>query len=267
MLFFVTCAAMGQNAVDTSLFEAHIHISGPDTLPYRIYCSEMAKNADLSDNDSLQGLPLVVFLHGAGERGNNNTDQLRLGVRFFLNDSVTGHYPFILLAPQCPQDKRWVNTDWTLPSHTMDAQPTAEMSGVFRLIDSLIHSGAVDRSRIYICGISMGGFGVWDALSRRPETFAAGIAICGGGDTHQAQRLTGIPIWAFHGKKDKLVQYKRSVDMCKAIKHNGGKNIKLTSYNGIGHGCWDKAMSTPGLFQWLFSKQNYGKTRQNNREK
>lgn len=258
-LFFYI--AGGQNAPDINLFEAHTHCTGTDTLPYRIYCSELAKTPKMDTYASIHGLPLVVFLHGAGERGNNNIDQLRLGVSFFLDDSVTDRYSFILLAPQCPADKRWVNTDWTLPCHTMDAEPTAEMRGVFWLIDSLVHSGTADSNRIYICGISMGGFGVWDALQRRPETFAAAIAICGGGDTKQAKRLKTIPIWVFHGKKDKLVQYKRSNDMYGSVKRAGGKNIILTSYANTGHGCWDKAMSTPGLFQWLFSKHNNGKTK------
>ncbi len=261
ILFLAINVVFGQNMPDTSLFEAHIHYTKTDTLPYRIYCSERAKTSDLDRAIPAHGQPLVVFLHGAGERGNNNIDQLRLGVRFFLNDSVTDRYSFILLAPQCPLNKRWVNTDWTLPSHTMDAEPTAEMKGVLWLIDSLVYTGTVDKNRIYICGISMGGFGVWDALSRRPETFAAAIAICGGGDTKQAKRLKAIPIWAFHGKKDKLVQYKRSNDMYGSVKRAGGKNIILTSYANTGHGCWDKAMSTPGLFNWLFSKQNNGKAK------
>ncbi len=246
---------------DTSLFDAHIHHTKTDTLPYRIYCSDRAKTADSGRAVTVHRQPLVVFLHGAGERGNNNIDQLRLGVRFFLNDSVTDRYSFILLAPQCPLNKRWVNTDWTLSSHTMEAEPTSEMEGVFWLIDSLVYTGTVDKNRIYICGISMGGFGVWDALSRRPETFAAAIAICGGGDTALAKQLANVPIRAFHGKKDKLVQYRRSLDMYRSIKRAGGKSITLTSYNNVGHGCWDHAMSTPGLFEWLFSKHSNGKTK------
>ena len=248
--------AKSQDLPNLNLFEAHTHCTGTDTLPYRLYCSEMAKSADADTAQIANGLPLVVFLHGAGERGNNNADQLRMGVRFFLNDSITNRYPFILLAPQCPLNKRWVNTDWTLPFHTMDAEPTAEMTGLFWLIDSLVGTGTVDKNRIYICGISMGGFGVWDALQRRPESFAAAIAICGGGDTAMAKHLTHIPIRTFHGKKDKLVQYRRSLDMYRSIKRTGGNNITLTSYNNVGHGCWDHAMSTPGLFKWLFSKHN-----------
>ena len=162
---------------DTSLFEAHRHIEGNDTLPYRLYRSQKA-------DTTMEALPLVIFLHGAGERGNDNYMQLKHCIKYFLDDTVTGRYPFLLMVPQCPNERRWVNTDWSLPEHTMDSVPTAELSGVMAVLDSLIACGAVDSTRVYICGISMGGFGTWDALQRWPEKFAAAIAICGGETLH-----------------------------------------------------------------------------------
>ena len=102
---------------DASLFEAHYHIEDNDTLPYRLYRSQKA-------DTMTEALPLVIFLHGAGERGNDNCMQLKHCIKYFLDDTVTGRYPFMLIVPQCPNDRRWVNTDWSLPEHTMDSVPT-----------------------------------------------------------------------------------------------------------------------------------------------
>lgn len=231
---------------DTTLFEARLHIQGTDTLPYRFYRSKKAETTN-------EALPLVIFLHGAGERGNDNVAQLTHCVRFFLDDTITNNYPFLLVAPQCPEGKRWVNTDWSLPEHQMEPEPTAEMQAVFALMDSLIDSGTVDAKHVYICGISMGGFGVWDALQRRPQRFAAAIAICGGGDPAYAEAMKDIPIYIFHGMRDGVVTPSRSTQMYNALKQAGNPRAVLVTYPDLGHECWDRALSTPGIFKWLFS--------------
>ena len=231
-----------------SKFESKLHIENNDTLPFLLYCSEKADSTDAA-------LPLVVFLHGAGERGNNNTDQLRHCIHYFLDDTITTRYPFLLIAPQCPAEQRWVNTDWKLLEHEMEREPTAQMRGVFAVIDSLVACGDVDATRVYICGISMGGFGVWDALQRHPEKFAAAIAICGGGDPHYASRMKDVPVYIFHGQCDKLVKPSRSQQMFEALQAAGNTEAVYVSYHDLGHLCWDRAFSTPGLFKWLFSKK------------
>ena len=231
---------------DTTLLESGRYVEGNDTLPYRLYRSVKAESAT-------EAVPLVVFLHGAGERGNDNAMQLFHCIHFFLDDSVTSRYPFLLLVPQCPEEQRWVNTDWRLPEHEMEEEPTAQMKGVFALIDCLSTCGTVDPERVYICGISMGGFGVWDALQRRPETFAAAIAICGGGDPSYAEGMKDTPVYVFHGLKDKLVKPQRSEQMVKALRAAGNTQLKYVTYPQLGHLCWDQAFSTPRIFQWLFS--------------
>ena len=233
---------------DTSLFEAHRHIEGNDTLPYRLYRSQKADTMS-------EALPLVIFLHGAGERGNDNCMQLKHCIKYFLDDSVTSRYPFLLMVPQCPNERRWVNTDWSLPEHTMDSIPTAELRGVMTVLDSLIECGAVDSTRVYICGISMGGYGTWDALQRWPEKFAAAIAICGGGDSAYAESMKAIPIYIFHGLQDGVVMPSRSIQMYDALREAGNTGAILVTYPELGHGCWDEAFSTPGLFKWLFGKK------------
>lgn len=233
---------------DTSLFASYYHIERNDTLPYRLYRSKKA-------DTMTEALPLVIFLHGAGERGNDNFMQLKHCIKYFLDDTVTNHYPFLLMVPQCPNDRRWVNTDWSLPEHAMDSVPTVELRGVMAVLDSLIDAGAVDSTQVYICGISMGGYGTWDALQRWPEKFAAAIAICGGGDPAYALAMKNIPIYIFHGMLDRAVMPSRSIQMYNALKEVGNEEAILVTYPELVHLCWDAAFSTPGLFKWLFGKR------------
>lgn len=232
---------------DTTQFQAYCHVSSDLVLPFRLYRSQKA--------DAQLSVPLVVFLHGAGERGDDNYRQLKHCVKYFLDDTITNRYPFLLLVPQCPEGRRWVNTDWNLPAHSMESEPTAELRGVMSVVDSLIGCGAVDSTRVYISGISMGGFGVWDALQRWPERFAAGIAICGGGDPAYSYKMKDLPIFIFHGLKDGVVLPSRSIQMYEALKASGSHDYLLITYPNLYHQCWDQAFSTPGLFQWLFDNQ------------
>ena len=232
---------------DTSLFQAHRYVSNSTVLPFRLYRSQKA-NSQFS-------VPLVVFLHGAGERGDDNYRQLKHCVKYFLDDTITGRYPFLLLVPQCPEGKRWVNTDWNLPSHQMESEPTVELQAVMAVVDSLIGCGAVDPTRVYISGISMGGFGVWDALQRWPDRFVAAIAICGGGDPSYSDRMKDLPIYIFHGLKDSVVLPSRSIQMYEALKASGSHDYLLITYPNFNHQCWDQAFSTPGLFYWLFGNK------------
>ena len=254
-LLFLALALMVGNLLqaqeilpDTCLFEAYHHIESNDTLSYRLYRSQKA-------DTMTDALPLVIFLHGAGERGNDNYMQLKHCIKYFLDDTVTSRYPFLLMVPQCPNERRWVNTDWSLPEHKMDSVSTAEMCGVMAVLDSLIDVGAVDSTRVYICGISMGGFGVWDALQRWPEKFTAAIPICGGGDPAYAEAMKDVPVYIFHGLQDGVVMPSRSIQMYEALRDAGNEEAILLTYPKLGHGCWDEAFSTLGLFRWLFEKK------------
>lgn len=218
------------------------------TLPYQLFRSEKAET-------TTEAVPLVVFLHGAGERGNDNNAQLKYCVNYFLDDTITNQYPFLLLVPQCPEGKRWVNTDWSLPEHQMESEPTAELLYVMHLVDSLVVCGAVDANHVYIAGISMGGFGVWDALQRWPDKFAAAIAICGGGDPAYAEKMHGIPVYIFHGMQDDVVLPQRSIQMYNALQAAGNNKAILVTYHDLAHDCWDEAFHTKGLLKWLFEER------------
>jgi predicted peptidase len=231
----------------TQLYErGKIENATGDSLPYRLLKPEKM--------DSNERYPLVVFLHGAGERGNENNTQLyHIGKQFATPENLQKH-PCFFVAPQCPNDKRWVEVDWALPEHTMPKDPSPQMQMVFDLIDKLAADLPVDKSRIYIMGLSMGGFGTWDAIQRRPDLFAAAIPICGGGDVAEAAKLKDLPIWAFHGEVDGVVLVKRTKDMIAAIEDAGGKP-KMTIYPNVNHDSWVRTFVDPAMYDWLFAQK------------
>lgn len=198
--------------------------------------------------------PLVIFLHGAGERGNDNEKQLKHGVKIFTKPKNLIKYPCFVIAPQCPVGKRWVEVSWSLPKHNMPEKPSESVSLLMQLIDDFCKKYPVDTTRIYVTGLSMGGFGTWDVISRYPDKFAAAVPICGGGDENQASKIANIPIWAFHGGKDRVVKTYRTRNMIKAIKKEGGKP-KYTEFPKLGHFSWKAAYNTKGLLKWMFSQK------------
>src|SRR4051812_12672147 len=143
-------------------------------------------------------VPLVVILHGAGERGSDNSAQLKYGAPLF--EKANEKYPCYVLVPQCPKDQKWVDWDWSKAFTNQPAEMTWPTKVLMQMIEEFPKNNPdVDTDRIYLTGLSMGGYGTWDLLTRFPERFAAGIPICGGGDTSKAAALVKIPIWAFHG--------------------------------------------------------------------
>lgn len=206
-----------------------------------------------ADYDSSKIYPLVIFLHGAGERGNDNESQLSFAGKVFSDEKFMKKYPAFVLLPQCPEEYRWVEVDWGLENHKMPESPSQPFVLLIPMIDKIISSYSIDTTRLYIMGLSMGGFGVWDLISRYPQKFAAAVPVCGGGDEQQAENLVNIPIWAFHGKLDKVVLPSRSVNMIEAVRKTGG-NPKFTLYPNVGHGSWNNAFSEPELFPWLFEQ-------------
>jgi len=178
-----------------------------------------------------QDYPLVVFLHGAGERGNNLDMLKKHGPP---KTAINGHgFPFILAAPQCPPD-RWWNPD-----------------EVIALTRHLAKTLRVDQKRIHLTGLSMGGFGTWACLAKEPDLYASGVPICGGGDPNNARILKDIPIWAFHGEKDEAVPVEKTREMEAAILKDGGKKLLVTYYPEEGHESWIPAYADPSLFAWM----------------
>jgi predicted peptidase len=197
--------------------------------------------------------PLVIFLHGAGERGDDNISQLVHAAREFADEERRRAYPAYVLFPQCPKEKKWVNVDWNQESHTLPDQPSESMALVKALVDEMIESAGIDDTRIYITGLSMGGFGTWDAIARYENFFAAAAPICGGGDPATASRFVDLPIWCFHGTKDRVVKFHRTQEMVDALKKLGG-DPKFTEYPDVEHNSWTPTYANPALYEWMFAQ-------------
>ncbi|WP_339742105.1 prolyl oligopeptidase family serine peptidase [uncultured Rubinisphaera sp.] len=177
--------------------------------------------------------PLMIFLHGMGERGNDLDQVLKHGPPKLIKAGK--EFPFIVVSPQLTTDvRRW------------DVQQLSTM------LDDLESNYAIDKSRIYLTGLSMGGYGTWAWGAETPERFAALAPICGGGDPDKANQLTKVPIWAFHGMKDNAVPVERSIEMKEAIEAAGG-DIKLTLYPEASHDSWTESYNNPELYQWFLS--------------
>lgn len=180
-----------------------------------------------------QAWPLMLFLHGAGERG-ENLDQVKTHGPPKLVEAGQ-QFPFILVSPQCPKDRWW--------------QPM-ELAA---LLDEIVEKYKVDPDRIYVTGLSMGGFGTWALAAYQPRRFAALVPICGGGETLHAKLLAGVPIWVFHGAKDRVVPPERSQAMVDSLKKQGG-NVQFTLYPDAQHDSWTATYADPELYRWLLQQ-------------
>ncbi len=245
-LFAVQLLSTTQADDVLSQFETHTFTNDAgEQLPYRLL-----KPLNYSNETKY---PLVVFLHGSGERGNDNRLQLKHAAGDIASQQNQRANACFVLAPQCPKGQRWVDVDWSGDEHEMADEPTGPQRLVMKIVDQLENDFSIDKNRIYITGLSMGGFGVWDAIQRWPERFAAAVPVCGGGDVRQAKAIAKIPIWVFHGAKDNVVQPGRSRKMIDAIRAAGGKPT-YTEYSEAGHDSWSVTYRNAQLYKWLFAQ-------------
>jgi predicted peptidase len=184
--------------------------------------------------------PVILFLHGAGERGSDLALVETHGPPKLI--AAGEKIPAIVVSPQCPANE-W----WTEDAHLLALE---------RLLDEIVAKYRVDEDRIYVTGISMGGYGTWALASRQPERFAAAVPICGGGNALPASRLLrNLPIWAFHGDADPVVPVVESQRMVDAIRRVGGTMATITIYPGVGHDSWTQAYEDEALWEWLFAQR------------
>ena len=184
--------------------------------------------------------PLILFLHGAGERGDDPAKIASHGPPKMI--ARENHaFPFIIVSPQCPAEEWWSNP--------------MQVRFLNALLDDVVARYRVDRSRIYLTGLSMGGFGTWSLAAAHPERFAAIAPICGGGDPAVAARLAGLPIWVFHGAKDPTVPLRKSEEMVEALK-KAGADVKFTVYPEAAHDSWSATYANPGLYDWFLQHRN-----------
>jgi len=232
----------------SSKFSVNTYINNKgDTLRYRQL---------FPDSDTLRRFPLIIFLHGSGERGNDNEAQLKWGVMNFATDENMMRYPAFVIAPQCPSGVSWSNFNRDRNSTQMSLlpAPTKPMQLLIELIERAKKTLRVDTNRIYITGLSMGGYGAYDAIERYPHLFAAAVPVCGGGDASKAASIAHLRIWIFHGAEDPAVSPLFSLDMLQALT-KAGAHPGFTQYPEVGHFSWLGAYSDQQMLAWLFRQR------------
>lgn len=246
IIFFFTqmlaTAGMSQN---TALFDKLIFKTTRLNLPYRLL---KPVNPKVKER-----FPLIIFLHGAGERGSDNERQLDHIASAVLDERARGKYPCYVLAPQCPAGDSWIGGKRTASGYQMDSEPSRPMKALIALIRKLEEEYPIDTTRIYITGLSMGGFGTFDLISRMPEKFAAAVPICGGADSDFTARFANIPMWIFHGSKDQIVPVEFSRTVVRNL-WNQHASPGYTEYADIAHESWIQAYQEPHLLPWLFDQ-------------
>lgn len=240
---FIKCQNIDQ-------FEKEIFISGNDTLNYRIL-----KPKNYNSNKSY---PLHLFLHGAGERGNDNQSQLIHGSDLFLKEENREKFNSWVIFPQCKLGDRWPSfkfDDWNgEPENNSNNKPNPSLQLVIELMDKFTEKDQVDQNKIYVSGLSMGGMGTFEILYRRPDMFAAATPICGNGIEQLAMVYAKkVPIWIFHGSDDRVVSPNHSLKMAKALIKYGG-SPRLTFYENVGHDSWNNAFNEKDFLNWIHSK-------------
>ncbi len=251
-LFGMMVSILLAHAQKHETYEKKLFVNGKDTLRYRIQYPEKYKKR--------KAYPLVVFLHGSGERGRDNEAQLTHGGKLFAQADIRKHFPAIVIFPQCPSDSAWSrfrrvgNTGERqfLPDET----PPVSQQLVKQLIDNMVTLRQVDERRLYIGGLSLGGFGTYDLITRYPDYFAAAFPICGAANVPLfLERATQVPMWIFHGALDNSVSPKEDRELFKAMMTRGAKKVMYTEYPQAGHNSWDSAFAEPKLLPWLFSNK------------
>lgn len=219
------------------------------TIPYRLHIPE----------SGAEGAPLVLFMHGAGERGTDNCLPLRAALDVFAksNPEVASA---VILVPQCPMVEEngdegfWVRSPWGVGNYdATEVEESWELEAVVGLLEKTVAELGVDADRVYVMGLSMGGFATWDLISRHGELFAAAMPICGGADPANAEKIKDIPIRTFHGAVDDIVPPAATREMAEALAPIAA-DFKYVEFPGVGHFSWDAACSYPGIGAWMFAQ-------------
>ena len=233
------------NASDLYESRKHVSVSG-QTLHYRLLKP--------LNYDATKKYPLVLFLHGAGERGDDNVSQLKYGAPLYIKPGVREKYECFVIAPQCPAGQKWADIDWSSDAPKQPENASPSMALTLSVIELLKKEFSIDADRQYVTGLSMGGYGTWDLITRFPEKWAAAAPVCGGGDKEKAALAKAVPIWAFHGVEDPAVKLVRTVEMIGGIKAAGG-NPLFSEYPYLGHDSWTTAYQEPEFLPWLFAQR------------
>lgn len=251
---FIAITATTSAAQDTTAFKKENYVSTTGLeLPYRILYPE--------NYDKTKKYPLVLFLHGAGERGNDNEKQLTHGSKLFTDPANRKAHPAIVIFPQCPAEGYWSSVDVNRNTSPFTLQfdytnpITPALQAAIELVQKMIVNEGVNKSRVYITGLSMGGMGTFEAVYRFPDLFAAAVPICGGADVEAYdKRVAKIPFRVFHGAKDVVVDVKHSQAIVEKLKTLDAK-VDYIEYPEVNHNSWDNAFAEPDFLSWIFSRK------------
>lgn len=221
------------------------------TIQYRVHIPEGGS----------KGAPVILFMHGAGERGDDNCLQLRAALPVFAkcNPEVKSA---VIIAPQCPRYEKnnpeeegfWVLSPWGVGNYdATKVEESWELETVVELLKYELKKLEADEDRVYVMGLSMGGFATWDLISRHGELFAAAMPICGGADPANAEKIKDIPIRTFHGDVDESVPVSATRGMAEALSPIAA-DFKYIEFPGTNHWSWDPACSYPGIGAWMFAQ-------------
>jgi predicted peptidase len=223
-IFAINAASAGDAIKPTP--GKQVEVKDPNTYNYLLFTPAKYQKQDK--------WPLIVFLHGSGERGDDLAKVKVHGPPKIVEQKPD--FEFLVVSPQVPSGERW------------------DADKLMQLVDQVAKSLKVDQDRIYLTGLSMGGFGTWTTAAKYPDRLAAIVPICGGGDPATAEKFAKIPCWVFHGAKDKGVPLKRSDEMVEALKKAGGEP-KYTVYPEAGHDSWTESYNNPELYKWLLEQK------------
>jgi predicted peptidase len=227
--------------IDQSVWLPFVIEDGGERLPYRLHVP-----ANLAPG---QSAPLVLLLHGAGERDADNLIQLLHGAREIAAHAAARGEPVFILAPQAPRTASWGGFQ---PSFAAEPVPHGRLA--LAAVERVMQDYPIDRSRVYITGLSMGGFGTFELVARRPDLFAAALPVCGGGHPSTADALAQTPFWVFHGALDEVIPVQRSRDMVAAIEAAGGA-ARYTEYPDLTHNSWDATYGNPEALDWMLAQR------------
>ncbi|HZY78959.1 MAG TPA: dienelactone hydrolase family protein [Cyclobacteriaceae bacterium] len=253
MKYLLVCLVLVGFNASAQEFEKKIYISSKgDTLPYRILYPE--------GYDKSKKYPLVLFLHGGGERGRDNEKQLTNGVKLFLDPGNRKNYPCIVIVPQCMPDSQWPSAKYDRTQRPLQLEfnynnPISKaLQAVTDLTYNIVRNESVNKKQVYITGLSMGGMGTFEMVYRNPKLFAAAAPICGGGDASAySKKQTKTRYWIFRGDADAVVEVKYSRAMVERLKDLKA-DVRYTEYKDVNHNSWDNAFAEPNFLEWMFNK-------------
>jgi len=241
--FFFALSAQAQFSVEEMLKPCVYTNETGETFAYRMSAPQFPAAG--------KKYPLILFLPGSGQCGTDNLRQLTVGLPALMATLLKRPEPLIVVAPQCQTGNGWVRRLAMREDYAASREPSPSLDVALEICRHLVAERQADPDRLYITGLSLGGFGTWDAIQREPNLFAAAIPVCGCGDIRRIQEIKKMPIWVFHGTEDKNVPVACSRRMVKALKLAGSSHVRYTEYERAEHNVWDRVYADPGAIGWL----------------